>query len=185
VIYKISFIIIIALFLFNSELLWSQVAPAGPAGSGATGSPGGQAPSVPTPGDFPQYIVTPRDDLDNYDYSNMNKSNFKGSREDQDLSNFDKPNIQENNVEINSQLQKMEEERNKSLMPKEGGDSGAGIPDQVNTEEPVTDSADSDYVQPTQKISLYRWYDSDGILHVTDDFGSIPPEYQDSAFRNE
>lgn len=170
----------LALFVFNTELLWSQNAPAGPSGAGASG---GQAPSVPSPGDFPQYIVTPREDLDNYEYSNMHNTNFEGNREN--LGNFGKPNVQQNNVEINAELQKMEEERKKSTMPIEGEDAAAGFPEDSGAEQPAAGPIDGEYVQPTQKISLYRWYDSDGILHVTDDFGSIPPEYQDSAFKGE
>lgn len=173
-------ILLIALFLMNTELLWSQTAPApapaGPAGGGAAGQ-------APSPADFPQYIVTPRDDLDNYDYSNMNKSNFNGNRKD--LSNFDKTNVKQNNVDVNAELQKMEEERKKASMPKEGDEAANTTEPDMNVDQSDTASQGSEYVQPNKKISLYKWYDDDGILHVTDDFGSIPPEYQENAFKSE
>jgi len=163
----------------SGQFVYSQ-APAG----GAAGTAGTAGSGIPTPGDFPSYIVTPREDLDNYNLSTQKKTDFKGNREN--LGNFGEVPVQQNNYEVNAEIQKLEEQRR---------NPGDAQPDQIDAQPDQIDDTtgfddqniganDEDfYVQPSGENSLYRWVDKEGVLHVTDDVGSIPAEYRDQAYK--
>ncbi|NIP32211.1 MAG: hypothetical protein GTN99_10500, partial [Candidatus Dadabacteria bacterium] len=82
-------------------------------------------------------------------------------------------------IEVNAEIekrraerQKAQEERIKAQREAAGADVSAGA-----------DTGISD-LNVTGPSSLYQWRDKDGILHVTDDLGSVPPEYRDQAYKN-
>ncbi len=167
--HKILLPVLIAFFI-SGQFVYSQA----PGGGAPAGGPAGGG--IPPP-DFPSYSVTPREDLDNYNLSTKQKSTFEGNREN--VSSFGKTPVQQNIDEVNSEIQKLEEQRNirGDAQPDQTGDT-------ADFDEQNIGASDEDsYVQPRGENSLYRWVDKEGVIHVTDDISSIPAEYRDQAYK--
>ena len=159
-IHKILLPVLIAFFI-SGQFVYSQA----PGGGAPAGGPAGGG--IPPP-DFPSYSVTPREDLDNYNLSTKQKSTFFGESP-----------VQKNNLEVNAEIQKLEEQRNirGDAQPDQTGDT-------ADFDEQNIGASDEDsYVQPRGANSLFRWVDKEGVIHVTDDISSIPAEYRDQAYK--
>lgn len=147
------------------------------------------APGAPTPPDFPQYIVTPRDDLNPYDLSTMQKTTGIDYRKGEGtLGTTTQPG---SNIEVNEALRKSREEREKAARKKaeeeaaaekesvaEGAEAGPAAPSEM-----VGPEGD-DLSVPGVRGSLFTWTDENGVLHATNDLGQVPIEYQIEALEN-
>lgn len=139
-----------------------------------------------TPPDFPEYIVTPREDLNPYDLSTMEKSEDMDYREGAGtLGTTDK---RSSNVEINEALKQRKKEREKAKQKEEeqkqkkgGPEANVGQPDDGGGVEVSGPSAAGDLSSPGVRAGLFTWTDENGVLHVTNDLGQVPMEYQVEA----
>ncbi len=167
-------LIMISMLLLSPLLVFAQsTAPAAPAPE-----------IIDTPPDFPEYIVTPREDLNPYDYSTMDKSTETYQREG--AGTLGTTEERKSNVEINEALKKKKAEREKAKeKPKAKPDSdktdrddmsAAPAPEGVDTGEKV--------LSPAVRGGLFTWTDQDGVLHATNDLGQVPIEYQIQALEN-
>lgn len=159
--------------------------------SQAAAPPAAPAPGVPTPPDFPQYIVTPRDDLDPYDLSTMEKSTESGYREG--TGTLGTTPEQSSNIEINEALSKSRQERLKASQKQAAEEEAA-----EEAAEDATTAAEAAVQAPVQAAgpqgddlstpgvrgSLFTWTDENGVLHATNDLGQVPIEYQIEALEN-
>ena len=165
--HKILLTALIAFFI-SGQFVYSQ-APAG----GAAGTAG------PAGGGIPPPIIIPREDLNQFENSTLRErsTNF---RQGQSTLN---PTINRNsNVEVNAEIEKSRDERNNALEEEKTAVKTA-------TEEKPTAQDDKNSVNGTSDFSsgsstLFRWTDKDGNLHVTDNLGSVPPEYRDQAYNS-
>ncbi|MEQ9618535.1 MAG: hypothetical protein RIG61_05125 [Deltaproteobacteria bacterium] len=152
------------------------------------------APAAPdvinTPPDFPEYIVTPREDLNPYNLSTMDKTTGTDYREG--AGTLGTTRERSSNIEINESLKREKEEREKAKQESEKepekGQNGS-----------TTDGADSaqaarvtapaapkrDISSPGVRGGLFTWTDEDGVLHATNDLGQVPIEYQVQALENQ
>ncbi|MCL4244856.1 MAG: hypothetical protein KJ002_06970, partial [Candidatus Dadabacteria bacterium] len=136
--------------------------------------------------------VTPRDDLNPYDLSTMQKSTESGYR--QGTGTLGTTPEQSSNIEINEALQKSREERQKAAQEKAAEEAAA-------EEEPGAEGAEAgppgpaapgemvgpegnDLSVPGVRGSLFTWTDENGVLHATNDLGQVPIEYQIEALEN-
>jgi len=148
-------------FFISGQFVYSQ-APAG----GAAGTAG------PAGGGIPPPIIIPKEDLDLFENSRLNGQ-----------STLTPKITQKSNVEVNAELEKRRDERNNALEEEK-----AAV--QTTTEEKPTAQDDKNSVNGTSDSSsagsstLFRWTDKDGNLHVTDNLGSVPPEYRDQAYNS-
>ncbi|HML94071.1 MAG TPA: hypothetical protein PKC29_01435 [Thermodesulfobacteriota bacterium] len=148
------------------------------------------APGAPTPPDFPQYIVTPRDDLNPYDLSTMQKTTGIDYRKGEGtLGTTTQPS---SNIEVNEALRKSREEREKAARKKaeeeaaaekesgaeEGAEAGPSAPSEMAGPE------GDDLSVPGVRGGLFTWTDENGVLHATNDLGQVPIEYQVEALEN-
>ncbi len=147
-------------FFISGQFVYSQ-APAG----GAAGTAG------PAGGGIPPPIIIPKEDLDLFENSRLNGQ-----------STLTPKIIRKSNVEVNAEIERSREERNNALEEEK-------TTVQTTTEEKLAAQDDKNSVNGTSDFSsgssaLFRWTDKDGIMHVTDNLGSVPPEYRDQAYNS-
>jgi hypothetical protein len=144
-----------------------------------------------TPPDFPEYIVTPREDLNPYDLSTMEKNEDMDYREGAGtLGTTDK---RSGNIEINEALKQRKEQREKAKQKEKEAEQKKGEAEaNVNVGEPDNGggvelggpSAAGDLSSPGVRAGLFTWTDENGVLHVTNDLGQVPMEYQVEALED-
>jgi len=157
------------IFIFNINSVVSQT-------SGG-GAPGAVAPTAPSPGDFPPTIIYPENDLDQFENSRLRRTKTH-NRYGQSTLN---PNItQKSNAEVNAEIEKSRAERLEAL---EKENAEAEDEQNTNTQDSAG-SADNTNFDTPGTSALFTWKDKDGILHVTDDLYSVPPEYRDQAYNS-
>lgn len=147
--------------------------------------PAAPAPGVPTPPDFPQYIVTPRDDLNPYDLSTMQKSTETGYR--QGTGTLGTTPERSSNIEINEALSKSRQERLKASQKQaaeEEAEEAAGLEAAPSAPDQAAGPTRDDLATPGVRGSLFTWTDENGVLHATNDLGQVPIEYQIEALEN-
>ena len=149
-------------------------------------APVAPAPGVPTPPDFPQYIVTPRDDLNPYDLSTMQKSTETGYRDG--TGTLGTTPERSSNIEINEALSKSRQERlkasQKQAAEEEAAEQAAGLEVTPSAPDQATGPQSDDLSTPGVRGSLFTWTDENGVLHATNDLGQVPIEYQIEALEN-
>ncbi len=157
------------IFILNINSVVSQTSGGSAPGGAAPVAPGGGAPTAPSPLDFPQYIIMPGEDLDQFENSRLRRTKTHNRYGQSTLT----PKItQKSNVEVNAELEKRRAERQQTAdQEKPDAQDNAGSADNTNFNAPGTST-------------LFRWTDKDGILHVTDDLYSVPPEYRDQAYNS-
>lgn len=134
-------------------------------GSQATDVPQGQP-------DFPDYIVAPHDSLNPFGLSTMSGSKDVEYMDSVGtLGTTTKP---PSNIEIN---------KPKEQIPEEGADkSNQGSGDSF-IQADIVNQPPSSTSGKHKRESIYRWTDEQGVLHVTNDLGSVPPKHQEQALR--
>jgi len=157
------------IFIFNINSVVSQT-------SGG-GAPGAVAPTAPSPGDFPPTIIYPENNLNQFENTRL-KETKTVFRQGQSTLN---PKItRKSNAEVNAEIEKRRAERLEALEKE-----NAEAEDEQNTDtQDSAGSADNTNYDTPGTSALFSWKDKDGILHVTDDLYSVPPEYRDQAYNS-
>jgi len=175
--YKYLLSVFFLIFILNINSVVSQTtggsAPGGVAPGGAAPGGPGQAPS---PLDFPRYIYTPSEDLNQFENTRLKETKTE-YRHGQSTIN---PKLTRNsNAEVNAEIEKRRAERLEAL------EKENAVDDQTADGQPDTQgsagSADNTNFNSPGTSDLFTWKDKDGILHVTDDLYSVPPWIQRSG----
>jgi len=161
------------IFILNINSVVSQTTGGGAPGGIAPGGIGpGQAPS---PLDFPPYIITPSEDLDQFENSRLRRTKTHNRYGQSTLT----PKItRTSNAEVNAEIEKRRAERLEALEKENAED------EQNTNPRDSASSADNTNFNAPGTSTLFKWTDKDGILHVTDDLYSVPPEYRDQAYNS-
>ncbi len=165
VMYKIIFAALLLFFTTDAKSAFSQDA----GGTAAPAAPGGGA--LTAPQQFPEYIVTPAEDLNQFENTRVKKTKTdyrKGS------STIGTSLSKKSNAEINAEIEKRRAERQKAQEEAAATAAAAETPPAVP---PVTTGD----ISAPGTSKLFKWKDKEGILHVTDDPTDIPPEYKDQV----
>ncbi|GIW46999.1 MAG: hypothetical protein KatS3mg078_0876 [Deltaproteobacteria bacterium] len=111
----------------------------------------------------------PQKDLDVFEMSTLGNSGLKQRKTESTLTS---PTKRKSNLEVNKPREKKGSE--KDFMEIEVGSIGESRGEEVGeSSEEVT------YSSLSGGGKLYRWVDDKGILHVTNDLGSVPAKYRD------
>ena len=160
------------IFIFNINSVVSQT-------SGG-GAPGAVAPTAPSPGDFPPTIIYPENNLNQFENTRLKETKTK-YRHGQSTIN---PKItRKSNAEVNAEIEKRRAERLEAL-EKENAEDDQTTDGQKPDTQDSAGSADNTNFNTPGTSALFSWKDKDGILHVTDDLYSVPPEYRDQAYNS-
>jgi len=174
--YKVLFLLSSLMVLaLSSNLVFAQ------ATGGGTGivSPNTQAPSGGTQNpavlqeqpDFPNYMVYPSEDLNPFGLSSIDKSTEMDYRDDS--STLGVSSKRPSNLEVNAPREK--------LPLKEGEEPAEeGVTD-VSEEEIEDIGLSSESVSSLtsgKSGKVYTWRDDQGVLHVSNNLGSVPIKYQ-------
>lgn len=157
------------IFIFNINSVVSQT-------SGG-GAPGAVAPTAPSPGDFPPTIIYPENNLNQFENTRLKetKTEFRHGQ-----STLNPKITRRSNAEVNAEIEKRRAERLEALEKE-----NAEAEDEQNTDtQDSAGSADNTNYDTPGTSALFSWKDKDGILHVTDDLYSVPPEYRDQAYNS-
>ena len=113
------------------------------------------------PAQPPWYFYWPTEDPDNFQYSGLGSSSLSGTN------NFQR----RSNVEINKRA---EEEAGNST------ESAAIDPStSIDVDTEITgNNIDS---RPASSSNIFKWVDDEGVVHVTNNLGSIPEKYRDQV----
>lgn len=147
----------------------------------------GTQPQPQEPEDFPQVIIQPQEDLDPFGLSTLDDSTQFGENDEE--STFDKNTRRKSNLEVNK---RRERKKTQEQVQKTEGSSGeAGTSTYSPADSGFTSDAgvfseqSSGFTSPssslTQSGGIYKWTDKDGVVHVTNSIGSVPPEYREQA----
>jgi uncharacterized protein DUF4124 len=126
-------------------------------------------------------IVYPRENLNPFGLSTIGGSTDPGERKGEGTLGV---NIkQKSNVEVNKPKETKEATREEG---KSGGEAtataaGGGETPQVTSEEPAEALSPS----LSKSSGLYRWKDKNGVVHATNNLGSVPSEYQNQVKESE
>jgi hypothetical protein len=134
-------------------------------------SGGPQAPDVlQGQPDFPDYIVAPRDSLNPFGLSTMSGSTDVDYREG--VGTLGTTSKRPSNLDVNSPKEPIPEED--ADENSQGSEDSFIEADVVNQPPPSTSR---------KHQNIYRWTDEEGVLHVTNDLGSVPPKYQEQVVK--
>lgn len=149
--------------------------------SGGTGivSPNAQPPSggsqtpdaVQGQADVPGYDVYPGVDLNPFGLSTMSGSKDVDYREG--AGSLGATTKRPSNIEVNSPPKKE--------IPEEGADGSNQASEDSFTQADIVNQPPTSASRRHKQESIYRWTDEEGVLHVTNDLGTVPPEYQEQA----
>lgn len=81
------------------------------------------------------------------------------------------------NIEANEYLRSKKENRQEKKAEAENTEDSGPIDEPFNEEAPQTQSSYAPSGKP-----IYEWRDENGTLHISNDLGNVPPEYQDQLF---
>lgn len=141
-------------------------------------SPNAQAPSegsqnpevLQNQPDFPDYIVSPRENLNSFGLSTMSGSTDVKARDD--VGTLGTTVKRPSNIEVNKSKEQIPE--------KQAEKSNQGSQDSFSQADIVNQPPAS---KSRKHENIYRWTDEAGVLHVTNDLGSVPPKYQEQALK--
>ncbi|HEX9831098.1 MAG TPA: hypothetical protein VGA94_05370 [Thermodesulfobacteriota bacterium] len=119
-------------------------------------------------------IVYPREDLDNFGMSSLGESTGLGGREER--STLDRETKRKSNLEVNKPREKK--------MSEEAAEETSEETDTGSSEiESDSESSPIGYTSPGKTAGLFTWRDENGVVHVTNDLGSVPTKYQEQIIK--
>ncbi|MBI2486131.1 MAG: hypothetical protein HYW01_04065 [Deltaproteobacteria bacterium] len=176
---RVDLIIIIVFITFISfltpEIVTAQTTGGAEEGSETT-SQGTNAPQAQpnTPVIDNTGIVYPRENLDNFGMSSLNKTTGLGGREEGSTLGRDAK--RKSNLEVNKPREKKKGEEAAEETGQETDTGSSEI-------ESDSESAPIGYTSPGRKDGLFTWKDENGVVHVTNDPGSVPAKYRDQIIK--
>jgi hypothetical protein len=118
-------------------------------------------------------MVYPREDLDNFEMSSLGKSTGLGGREER--STLERETKRKSNLEVNRPRQKNAGEEPAQETNDETDGSSSEV--QYDSESPIG------YTSPSKSSGLFTWKDENGVVHVSNDLGSVPTKYQEQIIK--
>ena len=172
---------VLAVYLFFGLLILI------PQGSEAQDSPvsppAAQTPDViQPPPDFPDYIVTPREDLNNFDLSTLSESEDIDYRDG--VGTLGTTEKRDSNLEVNAELKRKRMEREKAAKKLDEEKKPEAQESLQPANPPSIGLSSEEGFSPGVKRGLFMWKDENGVLHATNDLGYVPIEYQMQALEN-
>ena len=119
-------------------------------------------------------IVYPREDLDPFGYSTLGGTSGLGDRED--TSTLGTDTRRKSNIEVNKPRERKSVEEVTGATEEQ---TETGFTEPETASEPQSIG----YTSPGRKGGLYTWKDENGVVHVTNDLGSVPLKYQDQVIK--
>lgn len=124
------------------------------------------------PSDFPDYIVTPKENLDPFGQSSIGDSTT-GDDYREGAGTLGTTRERPSNTELNKRLQEKRKKESESRAEQEEPDI------EIDYETAYPTGAGPDMKSSTPRTTIYRWTDDKGVTHITNDIGSIPSKYMD------
>jgi hypothetical protein len=119
-------------------------------------------------------IVYPRENLDPFGYSTLGGTSGLGDRED--TSTLGTDTRRKSNIEVNKP-------RERKSVEEETGATEEQMETGFTEPEPASEPQSIGYTSPARKGGLYTWKDENGVVHVTNDLGSVPLKYQGQVIK--
>jgi hypothetical protein len=167
----------VVMFFIPAYPAFSQYGDAGPGQEEAMPEEGEQSPSASVPVVIPEqpyeYYYWPEEDLDNFGLSTLGQG--------QGGSTLGRGLQRKSNIEVNSPKeppQAVEDAEGKS--GDEGGDTGLFPPEETGDDGTAVNEAPP--AGPKKESEFYEWVDEKGNVHITNNIGDVPPEYQKEIY---
>jgi len=130
-------------------------------------------PSQPAP-EFPAYIVKPSEDLNPYGMSSLGTTTEEGAINDAAGSLGSKTSNRPSNLDVNKSIQ------DKKLKDQEQTNDQEVNKNQPETiEEEAIKYSEVSRSKPKNRSNMIKWVDEDGVQHISNNIGSVPPQYHD------
>lgn len=132
-------------------------------------------PSQPAP-DFPDYIVRPSEDLNPYGLSSLGTTTEEGAIDDAAGSLGTTTSNRPSNRDVNKAIadkKAQEAEKEKANQSERSQDQTEVI------EEEEIDYRDVSSSRVKGSSNMIKWVDDKGVVHITNNVGSVPPQYRD------
>ena len=120
-----------------------------------------------------EYYYWPEEDLNNFGLSTLGEGKSGSTLGDKSK--------RTSNVEANEYLKSRKDERQKRKAETQKPEESKRTAGQNGPDEEALAPPES--AVPSGK-PIYEWRDEDGTLHITNDLGNIPPEYQDQLYES-
>ncbi len=117
----------------------------------------------------------PQENLNPYGLSSLGSKGLGDRKEGSTLGTTTK---QKSNVEVNKPKEKKESQE---TTQEQGGVEAITSTTVKEETQPIPEESNEEvFASPLNKsIGFYKWKDENGVMHATNNLGSVPPEYQD------
>jgi len=132
------------------------------------------APSQPSPAEFPDYIVRPSEDLNPYGLSSLGTTTEEGAINDAAGSLGSSSGSRPSNLEINKSIQ---DKKLKEQEEAKAQEVGQQQPETIQEE--AIEYNDVSNSRSKNRSGMVKWVDENGVQHITNNVGSVPPQYRD------
>ncbi len=132
------------------------------------------AQDAPEP-EFPDYIVRPSEDLNPYGLSSLGTTTEEGAINDAAGSLGSSTGSRPSNVEINKSINEKKAQEAEEAKAQEASNNQ---PVQTIEEEAIEYNSVSNS-RPKSSSGMIKWVDDNGVQHITNNVGSVPPQYRD------
>lgn len=130
------------------------------------------AQDAPAP-EFPDYIVRPSEDLNPYGLSSLGTTTEEGAIDDAAGSLGSTTGSRPSNLDVNKSIQE------KKLKEQEQAEAQQIANEQSEIVEEKIEYDDVSISRPKSKSGMIKWVDDKGVQHITNNIGSVPPQYRD------
>lgn len=113
-----------------------------------------------------EYFYWPEEDLNNFGLSTMGQGKSG--------STLGEKSRRTSNVEANAYLKSSKEDKAETI--------DNTVPAKKPVEPIYTEPVEKPSAHPASDKPIYEWRDENGTLHMTNDLGKVPPEYQDQIY---
>lgn len=171
-----SFCFIFLSLLFLSPCVFAQSEEQDVAGGDETEtqtSPDASEPIINIQEQPYKYYYWPEEDLNNFGLSSM--GNGKGG------TSLGRSSERKSNLEVNAPREPEEEQRDGAESKEDAGSE----PDSVTAPDygyETTGAPEDTSASPASRNPIYKWVDDKGTLHITNNLGDVPPEYQQDYY---
>ncbi len=129
---------------------------------------------APAP-EFPDYIVRPSEDLNPYGLSSLGTTTEEGAIDDAAGSLGNKTSNRPSNLDVNKSIQ---EKKLKEQEEAKAQEPSNNQPVETIEEEAIEYNSVSNS-RPKSSSGMIKWVDDNGVQHITNNVGSVPPQYRD------
>lgn len=166
------------LFVFAALISFNTYSISQTTGGGQTPQQPAPAPQNQQPSDYPDYIVSPKEDLNPYGMSSIGESTT-GSEFREGAGTLGTTQKRPSNLDVNKQNQEKRKEQKETTADQTG--EKATPETEIDYEAAYPSEKYTDVKSGPVKTKIYKWTDDQGVKHVTNDLGSVPPQYMDQV----